>query len=742
VNKVLTDKIFETLRCPACEGRLHAIGMDLQCVSCRMTFPVINDIPRMLLPGMREPLLEDRAASVHDEKQVQTALSFGYEWQRFPEMYAQWEKNFRDYMQPHDPSFFKGKKVLDAGCGNGRFAYYAAKYGAEVWAIDLGPAIEVAQLNTQGAGDVFVVQADLHKPPFARESFDLIYSLGVLHHLPDPEEAFHHLLRYLKPGGTVQIYLYWRPERKPIKAALLNFVSLVRKLTTRMPHSAVYALAYPSAVAAFVLFVWPYRLMRRFPTLRNVAEQLPMKQYADLPFRVCVNDQLDRFSAPIEFRYRRAEVEGLLGRGSLESIDVAPNYGWVGTGRKAGKITEPSVPGKTNTKPSITISSTAEPPRRQIRVLALVPNLYDTSPGQRYRIEQWAPILEERGVEITYEPFEDEQLHSLLYKPGLLPQKLTGVTRGFIRRLSDVRRAHQFDVVYVFREAALLGPAFFERLVYQTRVPIVFDFDDAIFVSYRSPSNGYLSYLKFAGKTKSICRMAAHVMVGNPYLAEYARQVNDHVTVIPTTIDTSKYQLLPRRQSDVPVIGWTGSHSTVQHLDTLRGALQKLAKLQSFRLRVIGTPYYKIEGVDVEAVHWKSSTEVEDLSYVDIGVMPLPNDAWSKGKCGAKALQFMGLGIPTICSPVGVNTEIIQDNQNGLLADSEDEWVEKMSQLIKSREMRERLGQAGRQTVEERYSAKSQAPRVYEIFKSVLRRADAKVDTFVQSTSAATSKLT
>jgi glycosyltransferase involved in cell wall biosynthesis/SAM-dependent methyltransferase/uncharacterized protein YbaR (Trm112 family) len=739
VNKVLTEKIIETLRCPACEGRLEQAGEDLRCVSCSLTFPVINDIPRMLLPGLRGPLLEDTTASRDDEKQVKTALSFGYEWQRFPEMYAQWEKNFRDYMQPHDPSFFKGKKVLDAGCGNGRFAYYAAKYGAEVWAIDLGPAIEVAQLNTQGAGDIHVVQADLHNPPFARESFDFIYSLGVLHHLPNPEEAFQNLLRYLKPGGSIQIYLYWQPEQKPIKAALLNFVSLVRKLTTKMPHSAVYMLAYPSAVAAYVLFVWPYRFMRRFPSLQGLAEQLPMKQYANLPFRVCVNDQLDRFSAPIEFRYRRAEVEGLLGRGSLESIDVAPNYGWVGTGRKAGKIKYPPVPDKTSTKPEpAIISSTTGQQRPHIRVLALVPSLYDTSPGQRYRIEQWAPILEARGVEINYEPFEDEELHSQLYKPGLLPKKLTGVTRGFIRRLSDVRRAHEFDIVYVFREAALLGPAVFERLVHQTRVPIVFDFDDAIFVSYRSPSNGYLSYLKFAGKTKSICRMAAHVMVGNPYLAEYARQVNKNVTVIPTTIDTTKYQPFARLESDVPVIGWTGSHSTVQHLDTLRPALQKLAKLQPFRLRVIGTPSYKIEGVDVEAIDWKSSTEVEDLSYVDIGVMPLPNDSWSKGKCGAKALQFMGLGIPTICSPVGVNTDIIQDNRNGLLADSEDEWVEKMRMLLRSREMRERLGKAGRQTVEERYSAKTQAPRVYEVFRSVLRRADVKADTILQSTSAAT----
>ena len=136
-------------------------------------------------------------------------------------MYEEWEKQFLNYMQPHAADFFPGKKILDAGCGNGRFAYYAAKYGAEVWAIDLGPAVEVAQHNTQSR-NVHVVQADLHNPPFALESFDFIYSIGVLHHLPNPEAAFQNLLRFLKPGGVVQIYLYWKPEQRPIKSAMLS----------------------------------------------------------------------------------------------------------------------------------------------------------------------------------------------------------------------------------------------------------------------------------------------------------------------------------------------------------------------------------------------------------------------------------------------------------------------------------------------------------------------------------------
>ncbi|HLM02132.1 MAG TPA: glycosyltransferase family 4 protein [Pyrinomonadaceae bacterium] len=357
-----------------------------------------------------------------------------------------------------------------------------------------------------------------------------------------------------------------------------------------------------------------------------------------------------------------------------------------------------------------------------MKLLAIVPSLYDISPGQRYRIEQWEPILREKGVEITYSPFETEELRRVLYQPGQLAEKMRLVTKSVNRRREDLRRVRDFDAVYVFREAALLGPAYFEKSIARSGVPMIFDFDDAVFVSYKSPSNGYLSYLKFPGKTATICRLSAHVMAGNPYLAEYARQYNpENVTVIPTTIDTDKYHYPENKPAnDVPVIGWSGSHSTVQHLDTLRETLQDLARVARFRLRVIGTPDYKIEGVDVEAMAWRSETETSDLKPIDVGVMPLPDDQWSKGKCGLKALQYMALGVPTICSPVGVNSDIIQDGANGFLAGGKEEWIEKLKRLLESAELRRRLGVAGRRTVEEKYSAKVQAPRVFQILSSVV----------------------
>lgn len=361
-----------------------------------------------------------------------------------------------------------------------------------------------------------------------------------------------------------------------------------------------------------------------------------------------------------------------------------------------------------------------------MKVLAVVPSIYDTSPGQRFRIEQWEPILAAGGVEITYAPFETAELKAVLHKPGNVAAKISAVARNMRRRSREISSARDFDLVYLFREAALLGPPWYERRIAKAGVPYVFDLDDAIFVSYKSPSNGYLSYLKFPGKTAEICRHAAHIMPGNEYLADYCRKYNPNISVIPTTIDTDKYTVAERPDSDPVTIGWSGSFSTVQHLDTVRDTLQKLAETENFRLRVIGTPNYKVPGVDTESMAWRSDTEIDDLRPIDIGIMPLPDEDWSRGKCGLKALQYMALGIPTVCSPVGVNSTIIKDGDNGFLADGPGEWVEKLKRLIHSPELRRQIGSKGRETVENEYSARVIAPKVLEIFRTAAEKGTAK----------------
>src|SRR5947209_9278964 len=176
-----------------------------------------------------------------------------------------------------------------------------------------------------------------------------------------------------------------------------------------------------------------------------------------------------------------------------------------------------------------------------MRVLAVVPSIYDTSPGQRFRIEQWEARLRDEGIDITYAPFETPELNAVLHSSGNTLGKIGGVIDSFRKRSGEVRDINNYDLVYLFREAALLGPPWFERRLARSSVPVIFDFDDAVFVSYKSPSNGYLSYLKFPAKTAEICRLSSHVMAGNDYLASYAREYNDAVTIIPTTIDTDKY---------------------------------------------------------------------------------------------------------------------------------------------------------------------------------------------------------
>ncbi len=356
-----------------------------------------------------------------------------------------------------------------------------------------------------------------------------------------------------------------------------------------------------------------------------------------------------------------------------------------------------------------------------MRVLAVIPSIYDTSPGQRFRIEQWDPILRQSGVEITYAPFESDELRAVLYEGGQVLNKVGAVMRNMKRRRDELSDVGDFDLVYIFREAALLGPPWFERKIAKSGVPIVFDFDDAVFVSYKSPSNGYLSYLKFPGKAAEICRLSTHVMAGNEYLADYARQTSKNVTIIPTTIDTDKYEYLERPgDPETITIGWSGSFSTIQYLDTIRDVLQELANDEKFRLRVIGTPVYKIPGVDTEAIQWRSDSEIADLQQIDIGLMPLPDENWTKGKCGLKALQYMALGIPTICSPVGVNSTIIQDGVNGFLAAGKAEWIEKIKRLMHSAKLRRDLGRAGHATVERQYSAKAIAPKVLDVFRAAV----------------------
>jgi glycosyltransferase involved in cell wall biosynthesis len=235
-----------------------------------------------------------------------------------------------------------------------------------------------------------------------------------------------------------------------------------------------------------------------------------------------------------------------------------------------------------------------------------------------------------------------------------------------------------------------------------------------------SDGNKKYEWLKNPEKTIRNIRYADMVFAGNTYLANYARSCNTHVKIIPTTIDTNFHKPLPKN-NDKLIIGWIGSHTTIKHFEY---ALEFLAiikkKYPQVEIRVVGDADYINEELNIKGIAWSSATEVEMINTFSIGIMPLPDDEWAKGKCGLKGLSYMACEVPTIMSPVGVNTEIIQHGKNGFLASTTDEWIDCLSQLIESPELRESIGKAGRQTVLEKYSVLSQQQNYLNAFKEVL----------------------
>jgi glycosyltransferase involved in cell wall biosynthesis len=357
---------------------------------------------------------------------------------------------------------------------------------------------------------------------------------------------------------------------------------------------------------------------------------------------------------------------------------------------------------------------------KELRVLCLVPSVRDVNPGQRYRIEQWEPHLRREGICLEYAPFLGPEEDALLRSPGKAPKKATQLLPALARRLRLASTVSGYDLAYVFRESAHIGPALVERILAARRIPYVFDFDDAVWIRYVSPTNSYFSFLRLPGKTATACRNARVVLAGNSFLASYAQRYNGRVTVVPTTIDTEAYRPLSPRTHGVPVVGWTGSHSTARYLQIIRPALEHLRERTAFRMIVVGAAGFAPRGVDVECRPWRSATEVQDLSDLDIGVMPLDDTDWERGKCALKALQYMALGLPPVVSPVGANLSVVEDGKTGLFARSLPEWERALGALIESPELRGRLGAAARARVESDYSAEVHAPRVAQAFREAV----------------------
>ena len=353
-----------------------------------------------------------------------------------------------------------------------------------------------------------------------------------------------------------------------------------------------------------------------------------------------------------------------------------------------------------------------------MHILFLVPYPHGQAPSQRFRFEQYLKFLQEKGITYTFSAFLDEKTWQILYKSGHAWQKAIGIMKGFFRRVKLLFSLHQYDYVFIHRETAPLGPPVFEWLIGKVfRKKIIYDFDDAIWLPNTSASNRMAAHLKWHHKVKIICRWSYKVSCGNTYLCDYARQYNQHVILNPTTIDTiGQHNRLKNQPTGKFVIGWTGTHSTLPYLKPLIPVLEKLHQQYDFRLNVIANVPLEYPADFIKFIPWKKDTEIDDLLSFNVGLMPLTDDPWAKGKCGFKALQYMALGIPPLVSPVGVNTEIVEDGVNGFICTTEEKWYQALEKLITDPKLRENMGIASRKKVEAQYSVISNTDNFLRLF--------------------------
>lgn len=350
-----------------------------------------------------------------------------------------------------------------------------------------------------------------------------------------------------------------------------------------------------------------------------------------------------------------------------------------------------------------------------MKVLFIVP--YPTEgPSNRYRVEQFLPFLKERGIRYRLRPFISSGFYRIIYLKANTLRKIIYFVYSSIKRLLDIIRAINYDVIFVHIEAYPLGPPLFELLCFVVRKPIVFDFEDAIYLPAPSKSN-LIRWLKNPGKFYTNLRLSSQVIVCNKHLKEKFIRYNHNIMVIPTSIDTDKFKLKDiRMASENLVLGWIGSHSTLPCLKQIFPVLQKLSQKYRFSLKIVGGGTdVNIPGINVINEKWTLGKDVENFQSLDIGLYPLPDNEWAMAKTPFKTIQYMAVGVVTVASCVGGNKEIIQDGVNGFLASNENEWIDKLSMLIENPELRRNIGIAGRKTVEEKYSLKVNAPKFLQV---------------------------
>jgi glycosyltransferase involved in cell wall biosynthesis len=338
--------------------------------------------------------------------------------------------------------------------------------------------------------------------------------------------------------------------------------------------------------------------------------------------------------------------------------------------------------------------------------------------SSRLRMLQYLPALSHAGIEVEVHPLFDDDTLALRYERGRY--SVSTLMKSFVNRLITLSHHKRFDLVWIEKEALPWWPVVIEQAML-ANTPYVLDFDDAVFHHYDQHRMGAVRWL-FGKRVDYLMANAALVICGNEYLAQRALLAKaSKVAVLPTVVDLNRYPLFEKKSNPIPRVVWIGSPSTSKYLNVIKNPLRELAMKVPFVLRVIGG-LFECKGVDTEHVTWTEETEVEALQTSDIGVMPLYDTSWERGKCGYKLIQYMACSLPVIASPVGVNCSIVNVGHNGYLATAEMQWFDCLQELLSKSKLRDDFGQAGRKQVEDKYCLQITAPTLAQLLYDSAQR--------------------
>jgi glycosyltransferase involved in cell wall biosynthesis len=331
---------------------------------------------------------------------------------------------------------------------------------------------------------------------------------------------------------------------------------------------------------------------------------------------------------------------------------------------------------------------------------------------------QYLPWLQAVGISVTSAPFFSNE-----YVRGLQGNKKSKseVVRAFSIRLRTLLASDSFDLLWIEKEALPWVPSWLESALLPKSIPYVLDYDDAVFHYYDQHRSSLVRGL-LADKHPALMRGAALVVAGNAYLAEFARQAGaKRVEIVPTVIDLDRYPVAGCTARGLataaPLVGWIGQRSTASFLMPYKHVFERLTASGQARFGAIGIDAQSL-GLPMESIAWSEQTEAASIASFDIGIMPLVDEPFERGKCGYKLIQYMACGLPVVASPVGVNCQIVEHGVNGFLADTPEQWEQALRTLLADPGLRQRMGQAGRAKVEREYCIQVTGPRMAALLQS------------------------